>query len=120
MNLEDFASKWIEDWNSRDIERVLSHYAEDAEFRSPNAVPITGSGIVRGREALRNYWKPALERRPMLKFHLKDVFIGHQTISIHYGDELGRNVVETLVLNDSGQAIFGCGCYAAGDTFPGS
>ncbi|MCJ2186803.1 nuclear transport factor 2 family protein [Novosphingobium beihaiensis] len=112
MDLENFAARWIEDWNSGDIERILAHYAEDAEFRSPHAVALVGSGAVRGREALRNYWGPALEQRPKLRFHLKKAFIGHRTVAIHYGDELGRDVVETLVLNESGLAVFGCGCYA--------
>ncbi len=112
MNLETFADQWIEDWNSHDIERVLAHYCEDAEFRSPNAQKRVGDGVVRGREALRRYWGPALEARPTLLFHLKKVFIGHQTISIHYGDELGRDVVETLAFDEDGRAVFGCGCYA--------
>lgn len=112
MDLENFAEQWIADWNSHDIERVLDHYADDAEFRSPNAVKMVGQGMIRGRAALKDYWGPALQKRPDLRFHLKKAFIGYRTISIHYGDELGRDVVETLVLNDSGKAIFGCGCYA--------
>lgn len=112
MDLEKFAVQWIEDWNSHDIERVLDHYTEDAEFRSPNAAKMVGDGAVRGRNALRSYWGPALEKRPALKFFLKKAFVGHRAISIHYGDELGRDVVETLMLNDAGKATFGCGCYA--------
>ncbi|MBV1688547.1 nuclear transport factor 2 family protein [Novosphingobium sp. G106] len=112
MDIESFAGQWIADWNSHDIERVLDHYTDDAEFRSPNAVKMVGQGVIRGRAALKDYWGPALQKRPELRFYLKQAFIGYRTISIHYGDELGRDVVETLVLNDSGKATFGCGCYA--------
>ncbi len=112
MNLEQFANRWIADWNSHDLDRIVSHYAEDAEFRSPRAAERLGEGVVRGHEALRAYWAPALENRPDLEFYLKEAFVGHRAISIHYGDELGRDVVETLLFGEGGKAIFGCGCYA--------
>lgn len=112
MDLTRFAEQWIADWNSHDIERVLDHYAQDAEFRSPIAEQRTGNGIVRGRDALRSYWGPAFEMRSKLKFTLKRAYAGHRAIAIHYGDELGRDIVETLAFDESGKAVFGCGCYA--------
>ena len=112
MDPQDFARRWIDDWNSHDIERVLAHYADDAEFRSPMAERLTGDGVVRGRDALRAYWGPALIQRPALHFTLKTAFAGHRSVAIHYGDELGRDVVETLVFNADGQASAGYGCYA--------
>ena len=112
MDMADFATRWIADWNSRDIDKVLAHYTPDAEFRSPGAVAIVGTGRVRGHDALRAYWSAALAKRPNLRFHLKAAFYGDQAIAIHYGDEIGRDVIETLVLNEAGRAIFGCACYA--------
>ena len=116
MDLETFAEHWIDDWNSHDIERVLNHYAPNAEFRSPIAELRTGDGVVQGQDALRRYWGPAFDLRPNLKFTLKETFIGHRSIAIHYGDELGRNVVETLVFDETGKATLGCGCYTGGLT----
>jgi len=112
MDLTGFAEQWIADWNSHDLERVLDHYTSDVQFRSSNVVKLVGEGIIYGRAALAAYWGPALQKRPHLHFHLKQTFIGCRTISIHYGDELGRDVVETLVFDDTGKATFGCGCYA--------
>ena len=112
MDLKQFAARWIDDWNSHDLDRIVDHYAENAEFRSPKAMERLGDGIVKGHDALRAYWGPALENRPALRFHLKEAFIGYRTVSIHYGDELGRNVVETLLFDEAGKAILGCGCYA--------
>lgn len=112
MNLATFAEQWIDDWNSHDLERIVAHYRDDAEFRSPNAEARTGNGIVKGKDALRAYWKPAFKLRPDLRFDLKGSFAGHQSIAIHYSDELGREVVETLVFDEAGLAEFGCGCYA--------
>ena len=30
-----FAQEWVAAWNSRDLERILSHYADDVEVTSP-------------------------------------------------------------------------------------
>ena len=112
MDVQNFAEAWIDDWNSHDIERVLAHYTDDAEFRSPVAQRRTGDGVVRGKEALRAYWTPAFKLRPELHFTLKKAFAGHGAVSIHYGDELGREVIETLVLGSDGKAVLGIASYA--------
>ena len=112
MDLAGFAKQWIEDWNSHDIERVLDHYATEVEFRSPVAQRCTGDGIVRGRDALRSYWGPAFALRPQLNFTMRRAFVGYRSIAIHYGDELGRDIIETLVFDENGKATFGCGCYS--------
>lgn len=111
MDAFAFARAWIDDWNSHDIERVLAHYAEGAEFRSPIARQRTGEGVVHGLEALRAYWTPALALRPDLRFTLKQAFAGDGAVSINYADELGRDIVETLVLRGDGKAILGIACY---------
>ncbi len=58
-----FVAQWIDAWNARDIEAVLTHYADDVVFTSPTAlrfVPETG-GTVHGKHALRSYWTVALD-----------------------------------------------------------
>ena len=59
---EDFAKGWIQAWSQRDLEAVLSHYAEDVEFQSPLVVKLLGetSGTVRGKQNLREYFQKAL------------------------------------------------------------
>lgn len=54
-----YAEAWIDAWCRRDIDRIVSHYAEDATFISPLAAKRTGSAKVQGREALRRYWSGA-------------------------------------------------------------
>src|SRR5689334_4440387 len=55
---EDLAAlgrQWVEAWNSRDLERVLTLYAEEAEMTS-DRIPALGfdaSGTVRGKASLR-------------------------------------------------------------------
>ena len=54
-----FASTWIDEWNRRDIEALVSHYTPDARFVSPVAAKRTVSSVVIGREALTGYWSGA-------------------------------------------------------------
>ena len=68
-NPAEFAERWIEAWNSRDIEAVLTHYADDVIFTSPTAarfVPESG-GTILGKDALRSYWTVALQANPDLR-----------------------------------------------------
>jgi hypothetical protein len=49
---QSWAEQWIEEWNRRDVEAMLAHFADDVEFRSPVAAAVTGDPVVRGRDAL--------------------------------------------------------------------
>ena len=62
--MQEFAAAWIDAWNRRDLEAVLAHFAEDARFRSPKALVLTGRAELHGKPALRAYWQAALGRSP--------------------------------------------------------
>ena len=50
--VQTFAHEWIAAWNSRDLDRILVHYAPDVVLTSPVAQRILhGDGNVRGIEA---------------------------------------------------------------------
>jgi uncharacterized protein (TIGR02246 family) len=54
----------VEADNRRDIERVLSHYAEDAVLMPPGEPPVTGRAAIRPRyAALFEAYDPAIEPR---------------------------------------------------------
>ena len=65
-----FAAEWVANWNRRDVEAVLSHFAEDAEFVSPLAAKYAGQPALRGQAAIGNYWRAALGRIETLEFVL--------------------------------------------------
>jgi ketosteroid isomerase-like protein len=65
-----FAERWIANWNARDIEAVLTHFADDARFTSPLASQFAGRSVLRGKEELRAYWQAALTRVSALEFKL--------------------------------------------------
>jgi hypothetical protein len=65
-----FAESWIAAWNRRDIEAVLAHFAEEAQFVSPVARNLVGHSVLRDKQELRDYWRAALERISVLEFRL--------------------------------------------------
>jgi ketosteroid isomerase-like protein len=83
---EEFARAWIEAWNSHDLDRILSHYAEDFTMSSPYIAQIVGvaSNNLTGKTAVRAYWAAALEKMPDLKFELVQTLIGVDSVIIYY------------------------------------
>lgn len=83
---ERFARDWIEAWNSHDLERILSHYAEDFVMASPRIAVVAGeaSGILRGGEAVGAYWRKALALAPSLRFEHIATLVGADSVVIHY------------------------------------
>jgi len=67
---QSFAKAWVAAWNARDVEAVLSHYAEDAVFVSPRATRLMGVARVEGKAALRTYWQTGNSRLASLRFTL--------------------------------------------------
>lgn len=93
-----FAADWISAWNAHDLERVLSHYADDFEMSSPLIVRIAGepSGTLRGKATVRAYWSKALELLPDLRFELISVLVGARSITLYYQGVRNRRVAEVF------------------------
>jgi hypothetical protein len=106
-----FADEWIAAWNSHDLERVLSHYASDIVFLSPNAQRLVGNGRVLGISALRSYWEKGLASQPGLKFELLNVLTGHECLTILYRNHRSQQVAETFEFGADGKAIRSFACY---------
>ncbi len=63
---QHFAAEWIEAWNSHDLDKILSHYADDFEMSSPYIRQIAGepSGKLKGKNQVTTYWAQALQPYP--------------------------------------------------------
>ncbi len=109
---KEFAQEWVSAWNAHDLDRILSHYADEIEFLSPVAQKRMGDGRVIGIEALRRYWSLGLRSQPDLKFELKQTLAGHQTVTLIYRNHRGLDAAETLEFNGSGKAVRSYACYA--------
>jgi hypothetical protein len=109
----ELAAEWIAAWNSHDLERILSHYTDDFEMRSPLIIDrgFSPSGALRGKSAIRPYWSAGLAASPPLRFELLDVFAGVDTLVLHYRSIGRRLVTEILELDASRRIIRGCACY---------
>ncbi len=99
-----FAREWIEAWNAHDIDRVLSHYAEDFQMSSPFIAVVTGeaSGTLTGKELIAAYWRAALESMPDLRFDLESVLTGADSLVILYRTNHGRQAAEVFFFNQPG------------------
>jgi len=112
-----FAQEWVDAWNAHDIDGVLAHFADDAEFSSPVAaqlLPGTG-GVLRGKAAIRAYWAVGIERIPDLRFEVVDVYTGVDLIVINYRNHTGGLVNEVLHLGADGLVVGGGGTYLVAD-----
>ena len=100
---------WIEAWNARDLERVLTLYDEAAVMTS-DRIPAMGfdaSGTVHGKDALRAYWGKALPLLPELHFALIDLFVSPDSVVVFYANERGKKICEYLRVNDAGLIVQG-------------
>lgn len=113
MDWDAFARRWRDDWNRRDLDSLLDHFAEDVIFTSPVAAQvIPGSrGRIIGKSALRAYWTEGLRRRPDLHFTIDHVFVGVDVLVIQYRNQAGGRVSEVLQFRD-GLVTAGHGAYA--------
>ncbi|MCK1420533.1 nuclear transport factor 2 family protein [Bradyrhizobium sp. 180] len=106
---------WIEAWNARDLERVLTLYDEAAVMTS-DRIPVMGfdaSGTVRGKDALRAYWGKALGLLPNLHFSLIDVFVSPDSVVVFYENERGKRICEYLRVNAEGLIVQGSANHLA-------
>jgi ketosteroid isomerase-like protein len=111
---EDFASDWLEAWNSHDLDRVLSHYADAFEMSSPLIVQLAGeaSGTLKGKVAVRAFWAKALEQIPGLRFDLLDILLGVDSLTLYYEGAKGRLVAEVFHFDAERKVIKAYAHYA--------
>lgn len=110
-----FARSWMAAWNRRDLDRVLSHYADDFEFYSPFIVQVTGDAVgrVQGKEQVRAYWSEGLRRVPDLQFELLAVCRGIKSVVIHYRGLKGVLAAEVFYFDSEGKVKASSAHYAA-------
>lgn len=111
---ERFAAEWIDAWNAHDLNRILSHYADDFEMSSPAIVAIAGqpSGVLKGKEQAGAYWGKALEIIPDLHFELFTVLTGVSSVVIHYRGPRGIGA-EVFHFDDGGKVVRSYAHYAS-------
>jgi hypothetical protein len=101
---DHFAVDWIDSWNSHNLDRVLSHYADDFEMSSPVIVKVTGepSGTLKGKQKVGAYWATALQLIPDLHFELVTTLVGVDSITLYYKGARGL-AAEVFHFNEGGK-----------------
>lgn len=80
------ARAWLSAFNARDLDRLLSLYAEDAVHVSPklrDRLPETG-GEIRGKDALRAWWADSYVRLPELRYEERHVTSSGNRVFLEY------------------------------------
>ena len=98
-----FAREWEASWNSHDIERIISHYADGIVLVSPIAGKLLGTPEVKGIEAVKSYFMKGLQAYPDLKFEIIDVLYGEESVVLYYINQNGIKAGEFMQIDGEGK-----------------
>ena len=104
---EHFARDWIDSWNSHDLPRILSHYADDFVMTSPKIILLADepSGTLCGKAAVGAYWAKALQLIPDLYFELIMTLVGVNSVTLYYRGAQGHLAAEVFHFNQEQKVI---------------
>ena len=113
-----FAESWIAAWNCRDVEAVLAHYSEGAQFVSPVASKLVGRSTLRNKKEFEDYWRTALARISSLEFKLDHAAWDEKRRELNVVYEANLNgerkrACEIMQFDASGRQIRGEALYGA-------
>jgi ketosteroid isomerase-like protein len=84
--LHQVATQWIDAFNAKDLEKLLSLYDDQARHFSPKLKvrhPET-QGLIVGKQALRNWWSDAFNRLPTLSYRLVRLTAEEDRVFLEY------------------------------------
>lgn len=111
---QKFTADWVDSWNTHDLDRILSHYAEGFEIESPLALKRfpESKGVLKGKAAIRKYWGLGLQLNPQLTFEIIEVLVGVNSLSIYYRSVAAeKNVMEMFIFGKEGKVVKTIVCY---------
>ena len=113
-----FAEDWVAAWNRRDVDAVLAHFADDAQFVSPVARNFVGRPVLRNKRELADYWRAALDRISILEFRLDHATWDERCRELNVVYEANLNgerkrACEIMRFDASGRQIRGEALYGA-------
>ena len=104
--LQPLVEDWIDAWNSRDLDRILGHYADAVVFEANTVVHRWNrpDGTLRGIEELREHFRMGLELAPAIHFELEEVFSAPSGYAALYQRDNGNRVLDVVELDSEGKA----------------
>ena len=85
-DLKNIARLWFKAFNEHDLENLLKLYDDQAEHFSPKLKvrePET-NGLIKGKEALRNWWQDCFDRLPTLQYHVNKLTADSEQVFMEY------------------------------------
>lgn len=100
------AKNWVEAWNARDLDRIMSHYSQDVVFEAETvrARWQKPEGKLQGVAELRKHFALGLELAPQLNFQLERVLLAPSGYAVQYRRENGNYVIDCVILDNDGKA----------------
>ena len=100
------ALQWLSAFNAHNLEELLALYSNAAVHFSPKLKirqPATG-GFIKGKDALRKWWRDALDRLPTLHYKLVSLTGNGERIFMEYirqvAGEQDMRVAEVLEIEN--------------------
>jgi predicted ester cyclase len=107
------ANHWVATWNAHDLDAIMTHYDDAIELTSPAAAQLLGNGKVIGTANLRAYFRRGLEAYPELRFELKDVLYGLNSLVLYFTNQKGTHTAEFMELSATGKVTRVIAHYSA-------
>ena len=102
----DIAKLWLKAFNEHNLENLLALYSDNAEHFSPKLKirkPKT-NGLIKGKTAMRTWWKDAFERLPTLTYKELSITANDERVFMEYtrivSGEENMNVAEVLEIKN--------------------
>ena len=103
---KEFSTRFLEDWNSHDIDRIMAHYSEDFTITSPIIQSKLGidDGTIKGKANVRTWWTRVLDKVPDLTFTFKDTAVAADgaLLMIYHSSHNDKTIASAFTMNDAG------------------
>jgi hypothetical protein len=113
---QDFISshikQWMDAWNSKDTDVILSLYSDNIEFSSPKIKKLFSdykTNIIKDKDNLKRYFSIGLKKFPNLIFEPINFVTKDNIIILEYlaypKDQVKWNVLEKFEFDEGGKVI---------------
>ncbi len=101
---ERICRSWIDAWNSRNLDALVSPFSDDVELTSPLVVTLLKSpmGTIKGKDMLREYFSKSLEAHLEFKFETLSICMGMDSVTLNYRGANGSVITDYFALDYDG------------------
>jgi hypothetical protein len=110
--ISNHIAQWINAWNSKDTDVILSLYSDNIEFSSPKIKKIFSdykTNTIKDKNNLKKYFSIGLKKFPNLIFEPMDFVTKDNIIILEYiaypNDLVEWNVLEKFEFDESGKVM---------------